>query len=474
MSQWLMLISLIALGVFLGFWLQSSYENEKQLIQKELTYTFKDVVSEIEDSLVHQVLFANVRVKTENVFEGWKQLTTKKVDADTISIRFEAGDISEVQTKGIASKQVFIQKSSEEDISIEGGLLPMLINWEADSAQDPSKIKAYHEEVIQLITSGFDRVIQNKDLPSNYEILKLEIGESGPDISVGFYSNPKDLVFYAAHFGQFRNFALGRLMPNILFAILLFGAIATSFYLIYSNWRRQQRLVDIKNDFISNVTHELKTPISTVSVALEALSDFDVLDDKARAKEYIQISKKELSRLGILVDKVLKMSIFEKGATKFHLEELNAKALIEDVLSSMKVQFEKERAEVDLVTSGNDFKVEADKIHLTNVIYNLLDNALKYNQSKPKISLVVTDLSDAVEIQIIDNGIGINKSDQGKIFDRFYRVPTGDRHDTKGHGLGLSYVASVIEQHGGKIDLESELGKGSRFTIRLNKHHGAS
>ena len=129
----------------------------------------------------------------------------------------------------------------------------------------------------------------------------------------------------------------------------------------YSNWREQQRLVDIKNDFISNVTHELKTPISTVSVALEALSDFDVLEDKMKAREYIHISQKELSRLGILVDKVLKMSIFEKGAAKFYKEKLDVKLLMEEVLSSMKVQFEKQNAEVDLKVTGTDFEIEADK-----------------------------------------------------------------------------------------------------------------
>lgn len=467
-----MIISLVALGIFLGFWLHASYENEKQQIQRELTYAFKDAVSEIEDSLVHEVLLANVRIKTENVTEGWKQLTTKEVDADTISIRFEAGDISEVQTKGHVNRQVFIQKTTEEDISIEGGLLPMLINWEADSAQDQSKIQEYHQEVVDLIVKGFGDIVGKTDLPSEYEVLKLDIGEVGPEVSVGFYSNPKDMVYYVAHFGPLRNFTLSRLLPNILFALFLLGSIATSFYIIYSNWREQQRLVDIKNDFISNVTHELKTPISTVSVALEALSDFDVLDDKMKAREYIHISQKELSRLGILVDKVLKMSIFEKGAAKFYMEKLDAKALMEEVLNSLKVQFEKQNAEVDLKVTGTDFEIEADRIHLTNVIYNLLDNALKYHRSKPRIVIEMMDLDDQVKMEISDNGIGIATTDQERIFDRFYRVTTNNQHDTKGHGLGLSYVASVIKRHGGTIELESELGIGSKFTIGLNRRNG--
>ena len=203
-----MIVSLIALGVFLGFWLNSSYENERRQIQQELTYAFKDAVSEIEDSLVHEVLLANVRIKTENVSEGWKQLTTREVDADTISIRFEAGDISEVQAKGHVNRQVFIQKTTEEDISIEGGLLPMLINWEADSTGDQKKIEEYHQEVVDLIVKGFSDIVGKKDLPGEYEVLKLDIGETGPAVSVGFYSNPKDMVYYAAHFGPLRNFTL--------------------------------------------------------------------------------------------------------------------------------------------------------------------------------------------------------------------------------------------------------------------------
>ena len=178
-----------------------------------------------------------------------------------------------------------------------------------------------------------------------------------------------------------------------------------------------------------------------------------------------------MGRLKILVDKVLKMSIFEKGASKIYIEKINFNKLIDEVLNSMKIQFEKENTLVNKEVKGEDFTIEADKIHLTNVIYNLLDNAIKYSETDPQIDIKLEESNGHVDLYLKDNGIGIPKADQSKVFQRFYRVPTGDTHNVKGHGLGLSYVSSIIEQHGGKINLESDLEKGSIFHIRLNKSH---
>ena len=243
---------------------------------------------------------------------------------------------------------------------------------------------------------------------------------------------------------------------------------------IYRSLRQQKRLIALKNDFISNITHELKTPITTVGVAIEALSNFNALQDPKRTEEYLDISKNELKRLSLLVDKVLRTSLFEKQEPELKLEFFDLRELIDEILKTMKLQFDKFAANVKFEWSGNDFQLEADRMHLMSVIYNLIDNALKYSNQQPEIHIKLASQGKNLALHVSDNGLGIPKEYSNRIFDKFFRVPEGDRHDTKGHGLGLSYVASVIQKHKGQIKVDSQLGKGSEFTVTIPKAYGES
>jgi two-component system phosphate regulon sensor histidine kinase PhoR len=251
-------------------------------------------------------------------------------------------------------------------------------------------------------------------------------------------------------------------------SLFIVGFTAFSFSLMYRNLLRQRKLAEIKNDFISNITHELKTPIATVSVAIEALRTFSANIDPARAKEYLDISHNELQRLSLLVDKVLKLSMFEKKEIDLKFELLNMKDLIQEVTSSMRLQFEKYGAQVSVAVDG-DTTLQGDRLHLVSVIFNLLDNALKYSNGTPQIQVVAKGDPGKVQLIISDNGIGIPKEFHDKIFDKFFRVPTGNLHNAKGYGLGLSYVAHVIQQHNGSISVDSVESTGSRFVINLPK-----
>ena len=232
--------------------------------------------------------------------------------------------------------------------------------------------------------------------------------------------------------------------------------------------RQQERLTALKNDFISNITHELKTPIATVSVAIEALQNFNALQKPELTKEYLDISKNELSRLSMLVDKVLKLSVFEQKEPELKKEIIDLASLVAQVLDSMRLQFEKLGVKIAFDTEGADHTfVEADKTHLTSVIYNLLDNAIKYDGKNVNIQFA-TD-QNALKMSIKDDGCGIASEYQAKIFDKFFRVPKGDIHNVKGYGLGLSYVASIVKQHGGRIEVQSVLEKGSTFSVFLPK-----
>lgn len=274
---------------------------------------------------------------------------------------------------------------------------------------------------------------------------------------------------YRAVFADYQGYLLKKIVPQSLFSFFLLAITGLAFAAIYRNLQQQRRLTELKNDFISNVTHELKTPIATVSVAIEALQNFGAAQNPKLTQEYLEISKNELSRLTLLVDKVLKMATFEQQGLQLNQESLDVAQLVQQVLQSMKLQFEKCRAEVHFEPQGSDFQASVDRIHLTNVIYNLLDNALKYSENIPEIALQLSETPTQLTLIVRDKGIGIPAEYQTRVFDKFFRVPTGDTHNVKGYGLGLNYVASVVEQHHGTISVESEAGKGSTFTITLPK-----
>ena len=280
-----------------------------------------------------------------------------------------------------------------------------------------------------------------------------------------FAGMPKFNV-YVAQFPEYQSFLFRKTLPQVFFSMLLLGITTLAFWLVYRSLRQQERLTALKNDFISNITHELKTPIATVSVAIEALQNFNALQKPELTKEYLDISKNELSRLSMLVDKVLKLSVFEQKEPELQKEIIDVAALVAQVLDSMRLQFEKIEAKITFNTEGaENAVVEADKTHLTSVIYNLLDNALKYNGKNININL--QEQLNTLQLNIEDDGCGIATEYQSKIFDKFFRVPTGDIHNVKGYGLGLSYVSSVLRQHGGRIEVQSVLEKGSIFSVFL-------
>jgi signal transduction histidine kinase len=229
-------------------------------------------------------------------------------------------------------------------------------------------------------------------------------------------------------------------------------------------------LIKLKNDFISNITHELKTPIATVSVAIEALQNFNALNNPQLTKEYLEIAQHELNRLGLLTEKVLKTALFEEKGIVMEKEIVNVKELTERVLSSMKLVIEQKNATCIYESKGSNFLVEGSMIHLSNVLYNLLDNSLKYNKKGVKINIFLEEQSDNIFLCVKDDGIGISTEYHQKVFEKFFRVPTDNVHNTKGHGLGLSYVKSVIDAHRGKVLLQSQLGQGSSFMIHLPKN----
>jgi len=252
-------------------------------------------------------------------------------------------------------------------------------------------------------------------------------------------------------------------------SILFFGVIIFCFIYAIKVIIRQKALSDTKNDFINNMTHEFKTPLATVSLAVEALQDPELSNqDKFRAR-YLGIIKDENKRLVAQVENVLQAAALDKKDFRLKMELLNLAEILEMTVGHFGLQVEKKGGQILFINSVSDPMVEGDNFHLTHIFNNMLDNANKYSPNSPMITLELKDAGEQVCVTVKDEGIGMNKESQRKIFDKFYRVPTGNVHDVKGFGLGLSYVKAMIEAHHGEIHVHSELGKGSTFTINLPK-----
>lgn len=346
---------------------------------------------------------------------------------------------------------------------------------------------------IDSINYHFSKALKNNDLNVSFEVQTKTQRPPRIDFSVGrfrmnehqwedsitnrVYSNfiHSDWVRfdpinrYSVILSNFRPLLLKQIAPQILFSVFLTVLTTVAFVVMYRSIRAQQRLMDLKNDFISNITHELKTPVTTVGVALEAIKNFKGQNNPELTTEYLNIAQNELNRLNILTDKILKTAIFEDKGVTYTAEPVDLHQVINQVMDSMKLVFEKQKASVNFKTEGSDFNLIGGTTHLTSVIYNLLDNALKYSPVNPQIDIYLQENKETIAIRIRDNGIGIASEYKKKVFEKFFRVPTGDVHNIKGYGLGLSYVASVIKSHNGTIEVESEPGKGSEFIIRLPK-----
>lgn len=230
---------------------------------------------------------------------------------------------------------------------------------------------------------------------------------------------------------------------------------------------RQKRLSEIKNDFVNNMTHELKTPISTISLASQMLNDKSIPVENKNLSHISRVIETESKRLGYQVEKVLQMAVLDKGRLKLREKVVDVHEIIHSAVNNFGLQVEKRGGSLTWNPDAKKSVIKADEVHLTNVISNLLDNAVKYCKEKPEIELSTRNENDKLVITIKDHGIGISKEDQKRIFEKFYRVPTGNLHNVKGFGLGLSYVKKIIEIHNGSIDVKSEPNKGTRFDIFL-------
>jgi signal transduction histidine kinase len=474
----LMTFGLVLLGIFLWLFLKKTWEDEAANLRRETNLLFVSAVRSLESQAFDQLIVRSwesapgdtsfdISLRLPPVARGRDSARVVAFVREERSLRT---DRIEEQRSPDSSQLKFTFKNRQhlpDESNVSGALSLLMVN---DSLRQ-MRADSLNPHIMSLLAQKFGEAIQRAALPLQWEITRgTSLSDSGAHREMFLAGQYTDLVSgerLNAEITQYRRHLIGKIWPQMLFSLLLFACVALAFLFVYQSFRQQQRLADLKNDLIRNMTHELKTPISTVSVAIEALQNFDALNDPARTREYLAISQSEINRLTLLVDKVLRMSLFEQGEPALKTEPVDFRALVEEVLAAMKLQFEKYRAEVSFSASGESFSLRGDRLHLASVLYNLLDNALKYSLLQPKINVSLSAAEGALLLKVRDQGRGIPAEYLGKIFEKFFRVPTGDVHDVKGHGLGLNYVAAVVRLHRGNIEVQSQAGLGTEFRITL-------
>lgn len=282
---------------------------------------------------------------------------------------------------------------------------------------------------------------------------------------------PDDLIsphaYLVIYFPDETKISLSTLTRNAITTIILSLIIIAIFLSTLLIILRQKKIHEMKTDFVNNMTHELKTPIASISLASQMLKDPAIAKNEQSFANISSVIEEESKRLGFQVERVLQMAALDKGKTMLRIKEICLNDIIRKVVKTFDLKLKAKGGVITCTYGAKDDLIEGDEVHITNIITNLLDNALKYTEIQPDLKITTANIKNGVEFTVADNGIGISREDQKRIFEQFFRVHTGNIHNVKGFGIGLSYVKKIVEAHGGTIKLKSDIGRGTTFTVFL-------
>lgn len=328
-----------------------------------------------------------------------------------------------------------IQASDSTFIIING-------NYVVGSVTEAEASHVDRPESRSLFTSKYQVALYRNDIGSSPGWLKLH------------FPNKQGWLWYS-------------ILPTLLAAILFTALILICFSYTIHVILRQKKVSEMKTDFINNMTHEFKTPIATISLAADSIASPKVIHDESRINRFVGIIRQENKRMLQQVEKVLQIALIDKKDFQLKISDVDIHELIMQAVDHLSLQVHQREGNISMQLEASDPVIQGDQTHLSNVIHNLLDNANKYSTEAPDIAISTFSVNGGIQINVADKGIGMSKEDQKHIFDKFFRVHTGNLHDVKGFGLGLSYVKAITTAHQGSIEVKSELGKGSKFSIQL-------
>lgn len=376
----------------------------------------------------------------------------------------------------IACKSVVNQFLSKKNDTVFREQLRLLscrkMRIEVTDIIDPNLLDSLMYEELNCMNLNADYYfgIYNRNnmrfVAGNYETYESKIVESPFQFSISSVYKPGD-YFLSVYIPNKTSLIINEMKVMLAVSLLFMIVLITSFIFVIYTILKQKRLSEIKNDFINNLTHEFKTPIATTSLASEMLVKKGVKEDPKKVVKYANIIHYESTRLQSQVEQVLQVASLEKGSFKFKYKRVDLHDLLNSVIESFELMIKKNNVELSTRLDASDFEVNTDLTHITNVFYNLFDNAIKYTFDKPNIKISTWNTRKEIVIRFSDNGIGISKEYQKDIFKNLFRVPTGNLHEVRGFGLGLYYSKNIVESLGGSISLISEFGKGSSFDVYL-------
>ncbi len=476
-----MSLSQVLLTGFVVYWLIGQYKSEKENLYKELHYEFMEAQNQAMDSSLHvmlQPLLIDSLGQIDSFSHaGWISSSTAIFDTLHVASKYtpdgQIGDqIIQLDIRGTehssASKSTSYQITTipHQEAVLRG--VKMIIQMSDDSIAVEGDNSFSSLEVDSILLLDFvSKRLKNID-HSDFNILWYQD-------SFRFHSNDsrKRIRFHSAlskpamiyEITNFEPFLFKLIIPQILFGLLLLLLTGSAFIFTYRSLRKQLLLNTLRNEFISNVSHELKTPVSTVKVALESLQSYDQKKDPKVSEEYLRMASMEMDRLDLLIQKILNQSLLESNKLLIHKQNNDLVQLSKNVVQSLMPRINDLNGTIKLSTDIEELTVNTDELYIQGVLINLLDNAIKYGGNPPEININISKEKGRCRLSVRDNGQGILKEYHKKVFDRFFRVPTGDRHNVKGYGLGLSFAAEVMKQHDGSIEIENNPAGGCIFTI---------
>ena len=496
----LMSAAVIGLVAIQFYWLAHVVEIEEIRFERNVTDALNEAANKLEGNEALEVVMETIDndAHQQNIFTHSESSAGSNENDVTVIKKFGKGedsaytfkyiisdedDSSDADTEIIADKEI---KGKNIKVSLNSKVVwvnkKKLVDKAVNKIISFGKRKKINERINEReIDSVLTAVLHSKGIYTDYRFIvrnsKNKIifhsKSNGKTVKYNFkvklfpeefFRNPNYLLLDFPHKKLYIVKSVGWLL---LLSILLIGMIIAVFYKTIKMLLNQKKITEVKNDLINNITHEFKTPISTISLACEALNEPELVSDKNDVNKYSSVIKEENGRLKLLVENLLNSAAIEKGNYKLNKENADINKLIIDSADKFRSKIAELNGTLKMNLEKNILPIQIDPFHIGNVFNNLLDNAVKYSNNKPEIIISSDSHKNSVQIVFEDNGCGIEKKYQNKIFETFYRVPTGNIHDVKGHGIGLSYAKQMIEAHGGTILIESIKNKGSKFTIIL-------
>jgi two-component system, OmpR family, phosphate regulon sensor histidine kinase PhoR len=434
----LITLSLIGIIILQVSWIKNTLLIKKEQMRDNVDISIADLVLELQDE---KSKFPSI-VSPKMISEWPKDQLLNLFRAPTIAQRYTAFNMQEKLRKGFERHGL---KNTRYEFAIVG--TGNNFSFEMQSAQ----FEKIYEKALEDSTNNW----------IFYSPINALAGSETESLS------PDETLIVVI--SDFKGFIFNSLGWMIAGALLFTLIILAAFYVTLRTLLRQKKLSEIKSDFINNMTHELKTPLATISLAVDAIKNPKVMHDQTKLEYFSSIIKEENKRMNKQVETILQAALLDKQAVSLHLRPLHVHVILQSIVDNFKLQLDERGGKSILELGASNDEVQGDEVHFTNMLSNLVDNAIKYSKSEtpPVISIITQNSGKNIRIRIEDNGIGMNKETLNRIFEKFYRAHTGNVHNVKGFGLGLTYVKTMVEAHEGHIKADSTAGKGTVFTIDI-------